>query len=207
MRTLIMQNPICAILRHIELQQTISYAKAIYDGGVRLFEVAANSENAYRQIAMLREYFGDKAFVGAGTVITKERCCRSREAGAQFFLTPSASVGTMEYCREHDIPLLPGVMTPTDVGVCLSYGYSTMKLFPAGDLPPGYIKSLKGPYDGTEYVAVGGVTPENIGRFLDAGFIGVGIGSNLAPREAVEDKKWDVVAESVRRMCESIKGE
>ena len=128
----------------------------------------------------------------------------AREAGAQFFLTPSATTGTMEFCRRYDIPLLPGVLTPTDVAVCLEYGYTIMKLFPAGDMPPSYIKSLKGPFDGTEYVAVGGVDAGNIKTFLDNGFIGVGIGSNLIPKEYVKNDAWDKASEYVKGIVGSI---
>ena len=100
---------------------------------------------------------------------------------------------------------MPGVMTPTDVALCLSYGYDTMKLFPAGDLPMGYIKSLKGPFSGTEYVAVGGVGPANIQQFFDAGFIGVGIGSSLAPKNLVQEGRWDEVTQYVATLVKEIK--
>ena len=110
----------------------------------------------------------------------------------------------MEFCRRYDIPLLPGVLTPTDVAVCLEYGYTIMKLFPAGDMPPSYIKSLKGPFDGTEYVAVGGVDAGNIKTFLDNGFIGAGIGSNLIPKEYVKNDAWDKASEYVKGIVGSI---
>ncbi len=205
MREIIRSNPICAILRGVETGLVIDYAKAVYDAGVRMFEVAMNTEDAAEQIRALRETFGDSAWVGAGTVIDLERCKTAKAAGAQFFLTPSTTVCTLEFCREQDIPLLPGVMTPTDVATCLAYGYSTMKLFPAGDLPMSYIKSLKGPFSGTDYVAVGGVSPKNIRQFFDAGFIGVGIGSSLAPKEFVKDGRWDAVTVFVRELVKEAK--
>ena len=96
------------------------------------------------------------------------------------------------------------MLTPTDVAVCLEYGYTIMKLFPAGDMPPSYIKSLKGPFDGTEYVAVGGVDAGNIKTFLDNGFIGVGIGSNLIPKEYVKNDAWDKASEYVKGIVGSI---
>ena len=206
MKELIQKNPICAILRHVNDEILVDYAKALYDGGVRMFEVDTNTVDAYVQIEKLRLCFGDTAMVGAGTVINKERCEGAKAAGAQFFLTPSTTVSTMEYCRKYDIPLLPGVMTPTDVAVCLEYGYTTLKLFPAGDLPMNYIKSLKGPFDGTEYVAVGGVSPANARQFMEAGYIGVGIGSNLAPKEYVKDRKWDLITEYVKDLHIKVKG-
>ena len=204
MKEIILQNPVCAILRGVEPSQVVDYAKAVYAGGVKMFEVAMNSENAAGQIEALRSEFGDSAWVGAGTVINGERCVAARSAGAQFFLTPSATVTTLEFCRKNEIPLLPGVMTPTDVAACLAYGYHTMKLFPAGDLPMNYIKSLKGPYDGTEYVAVGGVSPINIRQFFDAGFIGVGIGSSLAPKELVKAGRWDEVTAYIISMMREV---
>lgn len=198
MKELLKEHKICAIMRNVSLENTIEYARAVFEGGVSMFEIALNSQDACHQISMLRKEFEkEPVLIGAGTVTTQERCRKAEEAGAQFFLTPSVSVQTMEYCRKHAIPLLPGVMTPTDVAVCLEYGYDVMKLFPAGDLPEGYIKSLKGPFDNTEYVAVGGVTRENIRSFFQRGFIGVGIGSNLIPAEYVKKRLWREAASYV----------
>ena len=200
MRIILENNKICAIMRNVPLEKTISYAEAVYQGGIQMFEVAMNSGDGVKQIDMLRRHFGEKAYVGAGTVINIERCKDAKAAGAQFFLTPSVSVVTLEYCRKNEIPLLPGVLTPTDVAVCLEYGYSVLKLFPAGDMPMGYIKSLKGPFDGTDYVAVGGVKADNIRNFLDHGFIGVGIGSNLIPKEYAAADAWDKASDYVRNL-------
>ncbi|MBO5092918.1 MAG: bifunctional 4-hydroxy-2-oxoglutarate aldolase/2-dehydro-3-deoxy-phosphogluconate aldolase [Lachnospiraceae bacterium] len=204
MKEILKDNPICAIMRGIPTEKALAYAQAAYRGGVRLFEVAMNTQGGAEQIALLRREFGADVYIGAGTVINKERCKAAHDAGAQFFLTPNAAKETLRYCRSHEIPLLPGVMTPTDVGVCLDYGFQIMKLFPAGDLPMSYIKSLKGPFDGTQYVAVGGVKLENIAGFFKAGFIGVGIGSNLIPKEFVKNDDWDSAAAYVKKFFEQI---
>lgn len=206
MKHILEHNKVCAIMRNVPLENTLDYAEAVYRGGIRMFEVAMNSSDAAKQIGIMRNRFGDDAFVGAGTVINQERCRQAKEAGAQFFLTPSATVGTMEFCRKYDIPLLPGVLTPTDVALCLEYGYSVMKLFPAGDMPPSYIKSLKGPFDGTEYVAVGGVTADNIKDFLAHGYIGVGIGSSLLPKDMVKNHQWEKASEYVREILRRADG-
>lgn len=204
MKEILKGNPICAIMRGVPAEKALLYAQAAYRGGVRLFEVAMNTPDGAEQIALLRRKFGTDVYVGAGTVINKERCKAADDAGAQFFLTPNVAEETLRYCKDNGIPLLPGVMTPTDVGVCLDYGYDIMKLFPAGDLPMSYIKSLKGPFDGTQYVAVGGVKLENIAEFLKAGFIGAGIGSNLIPKEFVKNDDWDGAAAYVKRFFERI---
>lgn len=205
MKEILTNNEICAIMRNVPTEQAVAYAKACYEGGVRMFEVAMNTPEGAKQIAILRKEFGDETYVGAGTVISMERCKEAEEAGAQFFLTPNVAEVTLKYCKERDIPLLPGVLTPTDAGICLDYGYNIMKLFPAGDMPMSYIKSLKGPFDDTQYVAVGGVTLENIAEFMKAGFLGVGIGSNLIPKEMVRAEAWDDAAAYVRRFFAQIK--
>lgn len=205
MKEILNNNPICAIMRNVPTNKALAYADAAYRGGVRMFEVAMNTPEGALQIAMLRKEFGDKVYVGAGTVINMERCMAAEDAGAQFFLTPNVAECTLGFCKDRNIPLLPGVFTPTDVGICLDYGYSVMKLFPAGDMPMSYIKSLQGPFDGTKYVAVGGVKLENIADFMKAGFVGVGIGSNLIPKEMVAADDWDAAAEYVKKYFDKIK--
>ena len=200
------QNPLLAILRNVPKEVTLDYAGAIRKGGVKVFEVALNSPDALEQIAMLRKAYGDECLIGAGTAITVERCQTALDAGAQFLLTPGTPVDVLAFCRDHNVMLLPGVMTPTDVAVSLQYGFKTMKLFPAGDLPRSYVKDLKGPYDDTNYIAIGGVTPDNIPEFCAAGCLGVGLASSLMPKDKVKARDWDACAAYVKTLTERAKG-
>lgn len=200
------QNPLLAILRNVPKEVTLDYAGAIRKGGVKVFEVALNSPDALEQIAMLRRAYGDECLIGAGTAITVERCQTALDAGAQFLLTPGTPVDVLAFCRDHNVMLLPGVMTPTDVAVSLQYGFKTMKLFPAGDLPRSYVKDLKGPYDDTNYIAIGGVTPDNIPEFCAAGCLGVGLASSLMPKDKVKARDWDACAAYVKTLTERAKG-
>lgn len=200
------QNPLLAILRNVPKEITLDYAGAIRKGGVKVFEVALNSPDALEQIAMLRKAYGGECLIGAGTAITVERCQAALDAGAQFLLTPGTPVDVLAFCRDHNVMLLPGVMTPTDVAVSLQYGFKTMKLFPAGDLPRSYVKDLKGPYDDTNYIAIGGVTPDNIPEFRTAGCLGVGLASSLMPKDKVKARDWDACAAYVETLAERAKG-
>ena len=101
--------------------------------------------------------------------------------------------------------MLPGALTPSDVTKCLKYGFSVIKLFPAGDMPKGYIKSLKGPLDETEYVAIGGVNRDNLADFIRQGYLGVGLGSNILPKEAVANRDWKAASQDVADMLSIIK--
>ena len=202
----IRQHKIIAILRKVPLSSTERYLDALCRGGIRMVEVALNSPDALRQIEWIRAHYDGKLRVGGGTAVTQALAKDAVRAGAEYLLTPSVCPEVLEYCREENVPLLPGVMTPSDVSACLRYGYRTLKLFPAGDLPAGYVKSLKGPFSQTEYVAVGGVSAANIGGFFRRGFIGAGIGSNLFPRELIAQERWEEARASVAALLESVRG-
>lgn len=200
MEEVFQKQKICAILRNVPMDSFIPYAQAVFQGGIGMFEVAMNSEGAAFQIAELRKLFGEQAFVGAGTVVCPECCEKARQAGAQFLLSPSVNEAVLEFCKRYELPILPGVMTPTDVSVCLLHGIRVMKLFPAGDLPETYIKSLKGPFPQAEFVAVGGVTPDNVADFLKAGYLGAGMGSNLVPKQYLYEKNWNGITKAVETL-------
>ncbi|MBO4432737.1 MAG: bifunctional 4-hydroxy-2-oxoglutarate aldolase/2-dehydro-3-deoxy-phosphogluconate aldolase [Clostridia bacterium] len=204
LRKVIEDNPLLAIMRNVPLEITLDYAKAIIDGGVNFFEVALNSPDALEQISLLRKAYGDIAYIGAGTAISVERAKAAVEAGAQFLLSPSTDVEVLEYCSQNNIPILPGALTPSDVSTCIRYGFNVIKLFPAGSMPRGYIKALKGPLDNTDYVAIGGVNKDNIADFFEQGYIGVGLGSSILPKEAVAHRDWRAASEYVRQLCKTI---
>ncbi len=204
MAQLIQNHPVVAILRNLPTQQALPYAQAAMDGGVTAFEVAMNSPNALQQIALLKDRLGPQAVIGAGTVLSPRMAGEALAAGASFLLSPSADEDTLRYCQGHGVLFLPGVLTPSDVALCLRYGYTTLKLFPAGDFPPGYIKSLQGPFDNTRYVAVGGVNRENAASFIQAGYVGVGVGGGLIDARLVQEQRWDEAARQVEQLTERV---
>lgn len=205
MYDIVSTHPLLAILRNVPLDITVDYAEAAAQGGAPFFEVALNSPDALKQISLLRDHFGDRCLVGAGTAITVERCKAALDAGAQFLLTPGTPLDVYEYCAANNVDLLPGVLTPSDVATSLEFGYRTMKLFPAGSMPLHYIKDLKGPFDDTNYMAIGGVSPDNIRSFFDAGAISVGLASSLMPKDAVAARDWERCSAYVRDLIARIR--
>lgn len=199
------EAPLLAILRNIPLEITADYGSAVVAGGIRYIEVALNSALAPEQIRILRDTLGSRAHVGAGTAITVDLAKTAVEAGAEFLLSPSTDADVLAWCRENGAPMLPGVMTPTDVSICLRYGFDVLKLFPAGDLPMTYVRSLKGPFDQTEYVAIGGVNRENMCEFLRRGCIAVGMAGGLLPKALVAARDWDGCTAHVRDMINELR--
>lgn len=205
MYKIVSENPVLAIMRNIPFEYTVKYAETVVRGGISFFEIALNSEHGFEQIDILRKYFGDDVRIGAGTVITTELAKKALDCGAEFLLTPGTPVDVLEYCEQQDIQLLPGVYTPSDIATCLEHGFKTMKLFPADCLPAGYVKALTGPFDDANYVAIGGVNPQNIQEFLSNGFAGVGIASNLMPSYILKEQKWSEGEEYVQKYMDGLK--
>lgn len=207
LRDVIKANPILAILRNVADEQLISYVQAVMNGGVRFFEVALNSKNAFEQIRLLKAAYGNELYVGAGTVLTKELAETAIKSGADFLLSPSSDTEVLAYCSKMDIPLIPGALTPSDVSKCIAYGFSDIKLFPAGEMPASYIKSLKGPFEETEYIAIGGVNGNNIQEFFQSGYIGAGLGSNLMPPDICRNECWADGTEYVKNLIKRAGGD
>ena len=201
-RNIVESNPILAIMRNVPDEILLDYVGAIVDGGINFFEVALNSENALEQITRLRKHFGSTAKIGAGTVITVERAKSALDAGADFLLSPSTNEDVLAFAEREGVPMLPGALTPTDITVCMRHGFYTIKLFPAAAMPMDYVKHLKGPLDETEYVAIGGVNKDNIIDFLKAGYMGVGLGSAIIPKEITLARDWTAAAEHVRSLVD-----
>jgi 2-dehydro-3-deoxyphosphogluconate aldolase / (4S)-4-hydroxy-2-oxoglutarate aldolase len=112
-------------------------------------------------------------------VTTRERAEQARAAGASFLVTPHVAAEVNAFARDHALPVLCGVTTPSEIAQALEQGCPFVKLFPAGPLGASYLRALTGPYPGLEVFAVGGVASANARAFLEAGAIGLGIGGAL----------------------------
>ncbi len=205
MRQLIEQHAVIAILRNLPDAHLLDYTGAVVAGHVGAIEVALNTKTALQQIARLKEVYGKSVAVGAGTVLTVAQAREAVAAGADFLLSPSVNPDVLAYCTDNGIRLLPGVMTPTDVATCLQYGIDLMKLFPAGSLPADWVKLLKGPFDSTDYIAVGGVSINTVADFFKAGCIGVGVGGNLIHPKTVQKGDWAQATKEVQAFVDAVK--
>ncbi len=201
-KEIVTAHPIIAILRNIENTLLLPYVESILEGGIGAVEIAVNSPEAFEQIRLLRENFGSGLLVGAGTVTSEDRMQNSLDAGASFFLTPSVSEELLLQFKKLGLPVLPGVLSPSEVSLCLKYDMNIMKLFPAGELPLSYIRSLKGPFNTAEFVAVGGVNAGNMASFFHAGFLGVGIGSSLVPEDKLRARDWTYIRAHVKQLVD-----
>ncbi|CNK33350.1 MULTISPECIES: bifunctional 4-hydroxy-2-oxoglutarate aldolase/2-dehydro-3-deoxy-phosphogluconate aldolase [Yersinia] len=181
---------IIAIARHITPEQVLPLAQALYDGGIRVIEVTCNTSGFLQCIEMLSTEFGDKMYVGAGTVLNPIMAQLVLNAGANFVLAPDFNPEVVKIVHEHQRLMIPAVVTPSEMMQACRMGIDLLKLFPANALGIDYLKEIRGPLDNLALIAVGGVTLANTESFAKAGAFAVGVGSELINKQMIADGNW-----------------
>jgi 2-dehydro-3-deoxyphosphogluconate aldolase/(4S)-4-hydroxy-2-oxoglutarate aldolase len=155
---------------------------------------------AVKIIKTLTRQLGDEALIGAGTVLDADGARECVDAGARFIVSPALDVETIETCRALEVPIFPGALTPTEVLTAWKAGAAAVKVFPANAVGgASYLKSLKAPLPQIELIPTGGVSLDNIGEFIRAGALAVGVGADLVKGEAAAiTAKARAYAEAVR---------
>jgi 2-dehydro-3-deoxyphosphogalactonate aldolase len=191
-----------AILRGITPQEAEPVCEALIEAGWRIIEVPLNSPEPLKSIEALVKRFGDRALIGAGTVLTPAQVADVAATGAKLIVSPNANVDVIKASRDKGMVSLPGVATPTEAFAAIQAGATGIKAFPAEGIPPQTIKAWKAvlPKD-VPVLAVGGITPENMRPYLDSGTAGFGIGG------ALFKPGMDVaaVAEKARQFIEALR--
>jgi len=198
----VLEKKVIAIVRRFEPDDCMRLAKALYAGGLDMMEIAFDQKHPddFQKVAdsirAIREYFGDRMYIGAGTVMTREQVDMVAKAGAQYIISANMNPDIIRYTRELGLVSMPGALTPTEIAAAYEAGADFVKVFPAGNLGPSYIKALvSGPYPHIPLLAVGGISETNIREFLDAGALGAGIGGLLTKRELVEAGEFSKITE------------
>jgi len=138
--------------------------------------------------------------MGAGTVLDPETARAAILAGAEFIVTPSLNLKTIELCKRYGKPIIPGAFTATEIMTAWEAGADMVKVFPASIGGPKYIKALLGPLPQLRLVPTGGVSAENAAEFLRAGATAVGVGGKLVDKTLVNSGDWDAITAEARRL-------
>ena len=183
------REKIIAIVRGVGSEQCMKVAQALYDGGVRLMEVTY----------IVRAFEG-KMLAGAGTVTEPSLVDLTREAGGLFIISPDTNIDVIKRTRELGLVSMPGALTPSEIMTAHRAGADFVKLFPAADMGPGYLKAVRAPLNHIKLMAVGGVNEKNVADFLAAGAVGAGVGGNLANRAWIEAGEFVKITEAARAL-------
>lgn len=171
---------IIAILRGITPPEALAVCEALVNAGIGMIEVPLNSPDALDSIRLAAASLGNRADIGAGTVLTKDQVDAVAEAGGTFIVSPDTSEQVIKQTLDHGMRSYPGVFTPTDAFSAIRHGAHGLKFFPAEVLGSKGIKAMKAvlPPNLPVY-AVGGAAPDNFAEYFAAGCAGFGLGTYL----------------------------
>ncbi len=191
---------IVPIIRAADELSAVRAAEAIAEGGIPCAEITMTVQGAVRALEEVAKKFGDKLLLGAGTVLDPETARACLLAGAEFFVTPSLNLKTIELAKRYSKAVFPGALTPTEIVMAWQAGADAIKVFPCSAMGgASYIKALRGPFPQIDFVPTGGVNLDTVTGFLQAGCCAVGVGSELVDAATVAAGKFEVIAERARQ--------
>ena len=195
-----------AIVRLDDLSDAIQLSQALLDGGITTLEFTLTNKQANDIITRVRDHFAARLTIGAGTILDAAMARESVSAGAQFLVTPIFAPDVIDVARGCDIPIACGAFTPTEILAAWRAGADLVKVFPAGQLGPTYIKDILGPLPDIPMVPTGGVNVDNCASFLAAGAYTVAVGSQLVSKTLIQNKDWPALTALARRFVQACRG-
>ncbi|MBG9446809.1 bifunctional 4-hydroxy-2-oxoglutarate aldolase/2-dehydro-3-deoxy-phosphogluconate aldolase [Cytobacillus firmus] len=182
---------IVAVIREATPENIVPIASALYDGGVKVLEVTAETPGVMAMIEKVRVELGDKVLVGAGTVLDPETARAAIMAGSQFIVSPSLNTETIKMTKRYGIASIPGALTPTEILTAYENGADMIKVFPANAFGPGYIKNIHGPFPHIPLMVTGGINESNMQEYIGGGALAIGVGGNLVnPKNLNSDEDY-----------------
>ncbi|MBD1847077.1 bifunctional 4-hydroxy-2-oxoglutarate aldolase/2-dehydro-3-deoxy-phosphogluconate aldolase [Cyanobacteria bacterium FACHB-63] len=202
--SLIKQQRALAIIRAPSLRIGMQMVKTTIAGGMTLIEISWNSDCAAELLASLRSSFPN-CVLGVGTILTTKDLREAIAAGAQFVFTPHIDFDLIAITKRHEIPIIPGALTPTEIITAWTAKASCVKVFPIQAVGNAkYLEALRVPLGHIPMIPTGGVTIENAKSMIQAGAIAVGIGGNLFPKQAVESGNWTQIEQQIKTLMNSL---
>jgi 2-dehydro-3-deoxyphosphogluconate aldolase/(4S)-4-hydroxy-2-oxoglutarate aldolase len=193
------------VVRAPSAELAMRACEAVLAGGVSIFEITMTVPDAPAVIRALVEKLGDRAVVGAGTVLDADAANRCIEAGAAFVVSPGLDLPTIAAAHARGVPIMPGALTPTEVITAWKAGADMVKIFPASAVGgPKYIKALKGPLPDVKMLPTGGVNPSTAGEFIAAGAAALGVGGELVDIAALKRGEDAVITERARELVAAV---
>ncbi|SFW47104.1 bifunctional 4-hydroxy-2-oxoglutarate aldolase/2-dehydro-3-deoxy-phosphogluconate aldolase [Cellulophaga fucicola] len=196
--------PIVGIVRNLPLETIIGIANAYVTAGLSTIEITMNTVDAAKIITEIQSKFPNLN-VGAGTVCSMEDYNEAISAGSQFIVTPIINEDVIKKAVAGGITIFPGAFTPTEAYKAWSLGASAVKIFPATQLGPTYIKDVLAPLNKIKLLPTGGVTKDNIESFFAAGATGVGMGSSLLDKQLIKNNDFNGLADHFKSIKDEIK--
>jgi len=201
---LIIKNKIIAIIRTDFVEDLERIIESLYNSRIRIIEISFNTPNAIKFIEKLSIKYEDEILIGAGTVIDNITAVNAISVGAKFIISPVYKKDIIKTCLRYNIISIPGILTPTEAISAYEEGADFLKVFPADNLGPDYIKAIKAPLPQLQIIPVGGVNLSNIKEFLNKGASAVGIGSSLINSKIIKSRDYKMIEENGKKFVDSV---
>ncbi len=186
----IIDSGVVAVIRTNSADELIGICGAMADGGVKGVEITMTSPGALDAIREASKVLAGKAIIGAGSVLDPETARAAMLAGADFIVGPVLNLEVIQLCKRYGKIVIPGAFSPTEILAAWQAGADVVKVFPATKLGPSFIKDVMGPLPQVRLTPTGGVNRENLGEFLQAGAVFVGVGTALVDKKMVAERDW-----------------
>ena len=184
----IVDSGLVAVVRAESSEQAARIAEACAEGGVAAIEITFTVPSAVNVISALAQRFAtDEILIGAGTVLDPETARVATLSGAQFVVSPSLNPETARLCNRYQVPYIPGAGTLKEVIEGMECGADIVKVFPGETLGPAFVKAVRGPLPRAPLMPTGGVSLENVGEWIQAGCVAVGVGGSLTAGAKMSD--------------------
>ncbi|MGA2652810.1 MAG: bifunctional 2-keto-4-hydroxyglutarate aldolase/2-keto-3-deoxy-6-phosphogluconate aldolase [Terracidiphilus sp.] len=194
------------VLRAASAEEALALAWAIEAGGISAIEVTMTVPGAIEVIQTLIREAGDRILIGAGTVLDPETARACMLAGANFIVSPSLNLKTIEICHRYSIAIIPGALTPTEVVTAWDAGADVVKVFPCSAMGGAkYLKALKAPFPQIELIPTGGVSLSTAAEFLAAGAFALGVGADLVNAQAIAAGTPETITHNARQYVEIVR--
>jgi 2-dehydro-3-deoxyphosphogluconate aldolase / (4S)-4-hydroxy-2-oxoglutarate aldolase len=196
---------IVPIIRTSNAETAVRAVEAVREGGISCAEITMTVSGAIYALEEVARRFGNEILLGAGTVLDPETARACLLAGAEFFVTPSLNLRTVEFAKRYSKPIFPGALTPTEIVTAWEAGADGIKVFPCSALGGAkYIRALRGPFPHIEFVPTGGVSLTTLTEFIHAGCSAVGVGNELVDPETIASGNYEKITERARQFRHKI---
>jgi 2-dehydro-3-deoxyphosphogluconate aldolase / (4S)-4-hydroxy-2-oxoglutarate aldolase len=194
-----------AVLRLADAARVAPVVAALRRGGVRVIELTMTVPDALTVLRELTAAMPPDVVLGAGTVLDVATAREAIAAGARFVVSPVFRPRLIDECHRHDVVMIPGCYSPTEILEAADAGAALVKVFPATSLTPSFIRDLRAPLPHLRLVPTGGVTLRNAADWLRAGAAAVGLGSGLVDPRAVVDGDYDAIAGRAAQLMAAVR--
>lgn len=196
---------VIAVLRAPDMARALQTVDALVAGGITGIEITYRTPDTADMIRTALDRYGDSALIGAGTVTKPSQAREAADAGARFLVTPGTRPEVAQAVVATAVPAMFGAFTASELMTAVELGATAVKLFPAGLSGPELLRALRGPFPDVPIVPTGGVRPDNLATWLEAGALAVGAGGELCSATAIAADDWDEIERRARAFSAALR--